>query len=45
MTELPICPLCNRPVNTNTEAHITEPDGTVKHHECPTEQPAEPVQE
>ena len=32
----PICPLCNQPVNTNTDAHITETDGTVKHHECPT---------
>jgi hypothetical protein len=45
MTEFPICPLCGHPVDTNTEAHITEPvwpgaDFTiVKHHECPEEEP------
>jgi hypothetical protein len=35
MNEFPICPLCDQPVNTNNEAHITEADGTIKHHECP----------
>lgn len=33
--DMPICPLCGLPVNVNTEAHITEQDGTVKHHQCP----------
>lgn len=39
-----ICPLCNKPVNVNTEAHITEPvwPGSdfkiIKHHECPKEE-------
>jgi hypothetical protein len=39
MNEFPICPLCGQPVNTNAEAHITEADGTVKHHECPAPEP------
>jgi hypothetical protein len=40
--DFPICPLCGQAVNTNTDAHITDADGSVKHHECPIN-PVEPV--
>ncbi|WP_161499863.1 hypothetical protein [Rhodoferax sp. TS-BS-61-7] len=46
MNEFPICPLCGQPVNTNTDAHVTEADGvTVKHHECPQPEAEPPAAE
>lgn len=42
MGDFPICPLCEQPVDTNTDAFITEPvfpgitECIVKHHVCPT---------
>jgi hypothetical protein len=44
MSEFPICPLCSKPVNINTDAHVTEIVDSVeivKHHECPVESVAE----
>ena len=44
MDEFPICPVCQKPVDVNTEAHIKEPiwpglsEYLVKHHECPIEE-------
>jgi hypothetical protein len=38
----PVCPLCDQPVDICTEAHITEANGEVRHHECPVETPPEP---
>lgn len=48
MNDFPICPICGQPVNTNQDAHITEPTGNgdeviVKHHVCP--QPTAEAQE
>lgn len=45
MNDFPICPLCGQPVNTNTDAHITEENGTVKHHECPQPEAEPPAAE
>ncbi|MDZ7920741.1 hypothetical protein [Rhodoferax sp.] len=43
MNDFPICPLCGQPVNTNTDAHVTEPTEAggviIKHHQCPEPQP------
>jgi hypothetical protein len=30
----PICPVCNNPVDTNTEAHVIGSDGAVYHAQC-----------
>lgn len=38
MKDFPICPLCKKPVNTNSEAHIIEKSGETRHHECPVEE-------
>lgn len=40
----PTCPVCNQPVDINTEAHITEQDGMVTHHVCSVPQVEPPVE-
>lgn len=43
--DFPICPLCGQAVNVNTDAHITEVDGTTRHNECPVPEVVEPLPE